>query len=96
MNEATPRITAAYLEQFQNQTVRVLGKVVQLRGEHATVEAGGQMSVLLNRVSFLLLLFGTWPLSSWALGVWVKNDVVKMMLCRSRLGVGAMDLGVTG
>jgi len=52
MSEATPRITAPYLENFQNQTVRLLGKVVQLRGEHATVDAGGQINVILTRVSF--------------------------------------------
>lgn len=51
MSEATPRITAPYLENFQNQTVRLLGKVVQLRGEHATVDAGGQINVILTRVS---------------------------------------------
>ena len=51
MGEATPRISAAYLETFQGQTVRVLGKVVQLRGDHATIDAGGQMGVILNRVS---------------------------------------------
>lgn len=51
MNEATPRISAAYLETFQGQTVRVLGKVTQLRGDHATVDAGGEVGVVLNRVS---------------------------------------------
>lgn len=52
MSEATPRITAPYLEQFSHQTVRILGKVRQLRGEQATIDAGGQISVFLNRVSF--------------------------------------------
>ena len=52
MSEATPRITAPYLEQFSHQTVRILGKVRQLRGEQATIDAGGQVSVFLNRVSF--------------------------------------------
>lgn len=50
MTESTPRITAAYLENFSNQTVRILGKVVQLRGEQATIDSGGQIAVLLNRV----------------------------------------------
>ena len=49
--EATPRITAEFLETFQNKTVRILGKVVALRGETATIDAGGQVNVLLNRVS---------------------------------------------
>jgi replication factor A3 len=51
MSEATPRITAPYLEQFSHQTVRILGKVRQIRGEQETIDAGGQVSVFLNRVS---------------------------------------------
>jgi len=54
MSEATPRITAPYLEQFSHKTVRILGKVRQLRGEQATIDAGGQVSVFLNRVSLTL------------------------------------------
>jgi mevalonate pyrophosphate decarboxylase len=56
MSEATPRITAPYLEQFSHQTVRILGKVRQLRGEQATIDAGGQVSVFLNRVSFIAIV----------------------------------------
>ena len=48
---ATPRITQPYLEQFSHQTVRILGKVRQLRGEQATIDAGGSINVFLNRVS---------------------------------------------
>lgn len=53
MSEATPRITAAYLEQFQGQgqTVRVVGRVTQLRGDHAVIDAGGSITVYLTRVS---------------------------------------------
>ena len=54
MTEATPRITAPYLEQFSHQTVRILGKVRLLRGEQATIDAGGQISVFLNRVCLFL------------------------------------------
>jgi replication factor A3 len=50
MNEATPRITASYLEQFAHKNVRIVGKVVQLRGDEATIDAGGQITVHLNRV----------------------------------------------
>jgi len=50
-SEATPRINAKYLESFMNQTVRILGKVVSLRGETATIDANGTINVLLNRVS---------------------------------------------
>ena len=51
MSETTPRITAPYLENFTHQIVRILGKVTQLRGENATVDAGGQISLHLSRVN---------------------------------------------
>lgn len=47
----TPRILAPHLSNFQHRIVRVLGKVVQLRGEQAIIDAGGQIDVILNRVS---------------------------------------------
>lgn len=46
----TPRLTAPYLSHFPSQTVRLIGKVVQLRGETAVVDAGGEINLLLNRV----------------------------------------------
>ena len=48
--EATPRISARYLEQFQGQTIRMVCKVTNLRGEQATVDASGSVTVNLNRV----------------------------------------------
>ncbi|KAG8631554.1 hypothetical protein KVT40_000694 [Elsinoe batatas] len=53
MAQATPRITAPYLGQFKHQTVRVLGKVTDLRGETATIDAGGKINLLLNRDAHL-------------------------------------------
>lgn len=50
MTDATARINAQYLENFQGQTVRILGKVTQLRGEQATIDAAGNITVILNRV----------------------------------------------
>lgn len=50
MTDATPRINASLLEQFSNRTVRILGKVIDLRGDTAVVDAGGQITVLLSRV----------------------------------------------
>lgn len=48
----TPRIMAPHLQQFQHKgVVRILGKVVQLRGEKAVIDAGGNIDVMLNRVS---------------------------------------------
>lgn len=46
----TPRVLQPHLSSFQHRIVRVLGKVVQLRGENAVVDAGGQIDVILNRV----------------------------------------------
>ena len=54
-SEATPRINARYLDSFTNQTVRILGKVVSLRGETATIDANGTINVLLNRVYTCLI-----------------------------------------
>ena len=53
MSDATPRILATHLENFKHQNVRILGKVTQLRGEHAQIDAGGLITILLGRVSFV-------------------------------------------
>ncbi|KAF2851729.1 ssDNA binding protein-like protein Ssb3 [Plenodomus tracheiphilus IPT5] len=49
----TPRILAPHLSQFQHRIVRILGKVVQLRGESAVIDAGGNIDVVLNRDAHL-------------------------------------------
>lgn len=49
----TPRILAPHLSQFQHRIVRILGKVVQLRGETAVIDAGGNVDIVLNRDSHL-------------------------------------------
>ncbi|KAJ4329917.1 hypothetical protein N0V87_010461 [Didymella glomerata] len=49
----TPRVLQPHLQQFQHRIVRVLGKVVQLRGENAVIDAGGQIDVILNRDAHL-------------------------------------------
>jgi replication factor A3 len=46
----TPRILAPHLQQFQHRIVRILGKVVQLHGETAVIDAGGNVDLILNRV----------------------------------------------
>nr|POF14052.1 replication factor a protein 3 [Quercus suber] len=51
MADVTPRITAPYLQQFSHQTVRILGKVKQVRGEEATIDAGGQIALYLSRLT---------------------------------------------
>ncbi|CAN9205017.1 replication factor a protein 3 [Alternaria burnsii] len=45
----TPRILAPHLANFQHRIVRILGKVTQLRGETAVIDAGGNVDVVLNR-----------------------------------------------
>jgi hypothetical protein len=49
---STPRITSQYLDAFTNKTVRIIGKVTQLRGETATIDAEGIVTAHLNRVRF--------------------------------------------
>ena len=48
---STPRITAPYLDNFVGRVVMLVGKVTQLRGDQATLDADGTVTVLLNRVS---------------------------------------------
>lgn len=48
---STPRITAAYLDNFVGRVVMLVGKVTQLRGDQATLDSDGTVTVLLNRVS---------------------------------------------
>lgn len=51
---AAPRITAASLDTFVNKHVSIVGKVTQLRGDQATIDADGNVTILLNRVRLLL------------------------------------------
>ncbi|KAM0698293.1 hypothetical protein Q7P36_001759 [Cladosporium allicinum] len=80
MSEATPRITAPYLEQFSHQTVRILGKVRQIRGEQATIDAGGQVSVFLNRDSHLQLNHAVEIIGK------VQNDLSVRVMASTDLG----------
>ena len=50
MSEATPRVLAAHLANFTNRTVRIVGRVAQVRGNTATLDAEGQVSVTLSPV----------------------------------------------
>ncbi|KAI5924686.1 replication factor A protein 3-domain-containing protein [Camillea tinctor] len=51
---STPRISAAMIDAFVGQNVMVVGKVVQLRGDSAAIDAGGQITAILNRESHLM------------------------------------------
>ncbi|KFY42923.1 hypothetical protein V494_02171 [Pseudogymnoascus sp. VKM F-4513 (FW-928)] len=50
---STPRISSTYLDSFTNRTVRITGKVIQLRGEEATLDANGHITAHLNRDAHL-------------------------------------------
>ncbi|KUI71055.1 Replication factor A protein 3 [Cytospora mali] len=49
----TPRITAPYLDSYRGRNVMIIGRVVQLRGDQATVEADGNITAHLNRDAHL-------------------------------------------
>lgn len=49
-SQPTPRITAPYLDSYQGRNVIVVGRVVQLRGEAAVIDADGNITAHLNRV----------------------------------------------
>ncbi|KAF2748842.1 replication factor A protein 3 [Sporormia fimetaria CBS 119925] len=51
----TPRILAPHLQQFQHRTVRILGKVVQLLGESAVINADGNVDLKLTADCHLAL-----------------------------------------
>ncbi|QPC72097.1 hypothetical protein HYE68_002849 [Fusarium pseudograminearum] len=50
---STPRITAAYLDNFVGRVVMLVGEATQLRGDQATIESDGTVTVLLNRDAHL-------------------------------------------
>ncbi|KAI1375169.1 replication factor A protein 3 [Hypoxylon crocopeplum] len=52
---STPRISAALMDSFVGHNVMIVGKVVQLRGDTAFLEADGQVQANLNRESHLMV-----------------------------------------
>jgi replication factor A3 len=48
---STPRVTSGLLDHYVGRNVIVVGKVTQLRGETATLDADGNVTAHLNRVS---------------------------------------------
>lgn len=47
---STPPITCPYLDSYVGQNVRVVGKVAQLRGDTAVIDADGNITANLHRV----------------------------------------------
>ncbi|KAI2621694.1 replication factor A protein 3-domain-containing protein [Hypoxylon sp. NC1633] len=52
---STPRISAALVDSFVGHNVMIVGKVVQLRGDTAFLEADGQVQANLNRDCHLMV-----------------------------------------
>lgn len=50
---STPRITAQYLDNYVGRNVMLIGKVLQLRGDSAVLDADGNVTAILNRVGLL-------------------------------------------
>ncbi|WQF86507.1 Putative replication factor A protein [Colletotrichum destructivum] len=46
---STPRITAQYLDSYVGRNVMLVGKVLQLRGDSAVLDADGNVTAILNR-----------------------------------------------
>ncbi|KAI8625183.1 hypothetical protein F5Y19DRAFT_489857 [Xylariaceae sp. FL1651] len=51
---STPRISASMLDSYVGQNVIVVGKVMQLRGESAILDADGQVNAILNPEAHLM------------------------------------------
>ncbi|ROW09091.1 hypothetical protein VMCG_02955 [Cytospora schulzeri] len=52
-SQSTPRLTAPYLDSYRGRNVMVIGRVVQLRGDQATIDADGAITAHLNRDAHL-------------------------------------------
>ncbi|EPQ64081.1 Bgt-2744 [Blumeria graminis f. sp. tritici] len=50
---STPRINSTHLDNFTGRTIRLLGTVMQLRGETAILDCIGNVTLQLNRDSHL-------------------------------------------
>lgn len=76
---STPRISAEYLGNFTNQTVRMIGKVMQLRGDQATIDSNGNVTAVLNRVC------GPLNTPIQAIFTLLRHNVYSGLLARGRL-----------
>ncbi|KAK6357064.1 hypothetical protein TWF718_001391 [Orbilia javanica] len=48
MTDQTPRVNASYLANFSGQAVRIAGKVTQIQGGSATIDAQGTVVIHLD------------------------------------------------
>ncbi|CAN8095402.1 unnamed protein product [Discula destructiva] len=52
-SQSTPRVTAPFLDRYVGRNVTIIGRVDQLRGEEATIDADGHIKAYLNREAHL-------------------------------------------
>lgn len=93
---STPRITSQYLDNYVGRNVMIVGKVVQLRGDTAVVDADGNVTAHLNRVSFPPPMMSTErrePASPTAAS---DNDPKLTCLRRMRTSLSAMPPSLSG
>lgn len=50
---STPRVSSPYLDSYVGRNVMIVGKVVQLRGDQAIIDADGNITAHLNRDAHL-------------------------------------------
>ncbi|PSS00750.1 hypothetical protein BD289DRAFT_502858 [Coniella lustricola] len=81
-SQSTPRLTAPYLDRYVGRNVIIVGKVVQLRGEVATIDADGAITAQLNREAHLA------PGSAAQLIGKINNDLSVRVLSSLDLGTG--------
>ncbi|KAK4151315.1 replication factor A protein 3 [Chaetomidium leptoderma] len=79
---ANPRITCAYLNSYVGKNVIVVGKVTQLRGEEALIDADGNITAHLNREAHLLVGNGVQVIGK------VNPDLSIKVLTSMDLGTG--------
>lgn len=53
MSDQTPRVNAPLLSRFVDRTVRIIGKVTELHGDKAVIDASGPITLALQRVRIL-------------------------------------------
>ncbi|KAI1776327.1 replication factor A protein 3 [Hypoxylon cercidicola] len=77
---STPRISAALMDSYVGHNVIIVGKVLQLRGDTAFLEADGQVQANLNRDCHLMVGNGAQIIGK------VNSDLTIKVLNASDLG----------
>jgi len=92
MTEHTPRVNAHYLGKFIGHTVRIVGKVSELHGDSAIIDAQGMVTLILSRDDHMTVNNGVEAvgkvqpglevkvLTSWDLGSDVEYGVAEQVV----------------